>query len=62
LGINSLRPGITGWAQINGRDEISLEKKVELDSQYLAKKSFTLDLKILLKTAWKAVALEGVSH
>ena len=62
LGIDSLRPGITGWAQINGRDDISLEKKVELDSEYLAKKSFLLDLKILLKTAWKALALEGVSH
>ena len=62
LGIDSLRPGITGWAQINGRDEISLEKKVELDSEYLVKKSFVFDLKILLKTAWKAVASEGVSH
>lgn len=62
LGIDSLRPGITGWAQINGRDDISLEKKVELDREYLAKKSFLLDLKILLKTAWKALALEGVSH
>ena len=56
LGIDSLRPGI------NGRDDISLEKKVELDKEYLAKKSFLLDLKILLKTAWKALALEGVSH
>ena len=61
-GIDSLRPGITGWAQINGRDEISLEKKVELDREYLAKKSFVFDLKILLKTAWKAVAWEGISH
>ena len=61
-GIDSIRPGITGWAQINGRDEISMEKKVELDQEYLVKRSLVFDLKILLKTAWKAVASEGISH
>jgi O-antigen biosynthesis protein WbqP len=62
LGIDSLRPGITGWAQINGRDEIPLEKKVELDREYAVKKSFVFDVKILLRTAWKAVASENISH
>lgn len=62
LGIDSLRPGITGWAQINGRDEIPLEKKVELDREYALKKSFVFDVKILLRTAWKAVASENISH
>jgi O-antigen biosynthesis protein WbqP len=62
LGIDRLKPGITGWAQINGRDEIPLHKKVELDQQYLARRSFVFDLKILLSTAWKIVASEGISH
>jgi O-antigen biosynthesis protein WbqP len=62
LGVHEFRPGITGWAQINGRDEISMEKKVELDQEYLVKRSLVFDLKILLKTAWKAVASEGISH
>jgi O-antigen biosynthesis protein WbqP len=61
-GIDSIRPGITGWAQINGRDEISMEKKVELDQEYLVKSSLVFDLKILLRTAWKAVVSEGISH
>ena len=61
-GIDSIRPGITGWAQINGRDEISMEKKVELDQEYLVKRSLVFDLKILLRTAWKAVVSEGISH
>lgn len=62
LGIHVLRPGITGWAQINGRDEISLERKVELDHYYLHKASFLLDLKILVSTLWKTSRSEGVSH
>ncbi len=62
LGIQALRPGITGWAQINGRDEISLERKVELDHQYLQKAGFIFDLKILLSTLWKTSQSEGVSH
>ena len=62
LGIHALRPGITGWAQINGRDEISLERKVELDHYYLREASFLLDLKILVSTLWKTSRSEGVSH
>lgn len=62
FGIHVLRPGITGWAQINGRDEISLERKVELDHYYLHKASFLLDLKILVSTLWKTSRSEGVSH
>lgn len=62
VGVHRLRPGITGWAQINGRDEISLERKVELDHQYLAKASFLFDLKILLSTLWKTSLSEGVRH
>jgi O-antigen biosynthesis protein WbqP len=62
LGIHSLRPGITGWAQINGRDEISLERKVELDHYYLLNSSFLFDLKILVSTLWKTSRSEGVSH
>ena len=62
LGIHALRPGITGWAQINGRDEISLERKVELDHYYLRNASFLLDLKILVSTLWKTSRSEGVSH
>ena len=45
-----IRPGITGWAQINGRDEISIDKKVELDYYYLQNKSFLLDIKIIFLT------------
>lgn len=62
LGIHSLRPGITGWAQINGRDEISIERKVELDHLYLRNSTFLFDLKILLSTLWKTSQSEGVSH
>lgn len=62
LGIHALRPGITGWAQINGRDEISLERKIELDHYYLRKASFLLDLKILVSTLWKTSRSEGVRH
>jgi O-antigen biosynthesis protein WbqP len=57
-----LRPGITGWAQVNGRDEISLERKVELDHHYFLNASFLFDLKIILLTLWKTTRSEGVSH
>ena len=52
-GINILVPGLTGWAQINGRDEISLEEKVRLDKEYLEKQSFWFDIKILWLTFLK---------
>lgn len=62
-GVDSLKPGLTGWAQINGRDKISLEEKVSLDKIYLEKKSFMFDIKILIMTFSTAfIKQEGVSH
>jgi O-antigen biosynthesis protein WbqP len=61
-GIDALRPGITGWAQINGRDDIPEWRKVELDEEYLRRQSFWFDLQILWLTAWRVVRRSGVSH
>jgi O-antigen biosynthesis protein WbqP len=61
-GIQRLTPGITGWAQINGRDELQIPVKVSLDHEYLKMRSFRLDMKILLMTALKVARREGVSH
>jgi O-antigen biosynthesis protein WbqP len=61
-GIEKLKPGITGWAQINGRDEISIEDKVNLEKEYLQKKSFLLDMKIIYLTAFQVFRSKGVSH
>ena len=61
-GAHVLVPGITGWAQINGRDDISIERKVELDTWYLANRSFGLDLKIIFLTAWQIIFSNNVSH
>lgn len=61
-GVSKLKPGITGWAQINGRDEISIEKKVELEFEYLKRKSFLFDLYIIFKTIQNAFTSKGVSH
>jgi O-antigen biosynthesis protein WbqP len=61
-GVDQLKPGITGWAQINGRDEISIEEKVKLDQAYLSTKSFLFDLKILFKTFTNVLFSKGVSH
>lgn len=60
--INQLRPGLTGWAQVNGRDELSIQDKVKLDEQYLRLRSFRFDLKILWMTFIRVVKKEGVSH
>ncbi len=60
--VHSLLPGITGWAQVNGRDELSIEKKVEYDQEYFEKKGFLFDLYILWKTALKVVGRSGISH
>ena len=60
--INSLKPGITGWAQINGRDSISIKAKVELDYFYLKNKNILLDFKILFLTLYKAIKNENVLH
>ena len=61
-GVDKLKPGITGWAQINGRDDISIEKKVQLEQQYLYKKSFLFDLQIVIKTFIIVLFSKGVSH
>lgn len=62
LGIDTLAPGLTGWAQVNGRDELSIPAKVEFDRQYLERRSLAFDFRILLLTAAKIVRSEGVSH
>jgi len=61
-GVNSLAPGITGWAQINGRDEISIPEKVALDEYYLKNQSIWLDLKILALTVTNVLFAKGVKH
>lgn len=61
-GIDSLKPGITGWAQINGRDTLSIEQKVELDLFYKTKRSFIFDLQIILMTAFKVIGRAGMKH
>ncbi len=61
-GVSKLKPGITGWAQINGRDELSIAKKVQLEQEYLYKKSFLFDVEILIKTFTNVLFSKGVSH
>jgi len=61
-GIHELIPGITGWAQVNGRDELSIPEKVKYDEYYLKHKSFILDLKIILLTVLNVLGMKGVSH
>ncbi|OAM92774.1 O-antigen biosynthesis protein WbqP [Pelosinus fermentans] len=61
LGIDKIKPGVTGWAQVNGRDEILLDQKVQLDSYYLQKQSLFFDLKILIMTVLKVYSGDGVS-
>lgn len=61
-GIHNLTPGLTGWAQINGRDELPISLKVKLDVEYLQKKSFVFDFTIILKTFYRVIFQEGISH
>jgi O-antigen biosynthesis protein WbqP len=61
-GIHQLVPGLTGWAQINGRDELPIPVKVEFDHYYLVHQSFSLDMQILGRTALKIFLREGVTH
>jgi len=61
-GVDKLLPGITGWAQVNGRDELSIPDKVELDVEYLKRQSFWFDMKILWMTFLKVIKRDGVSH
>jgi len=62
LGISSLKPGITGWAQVNGRDSISLEEKVMYEYEYLEKKSFYFNARIILLTFTKVIFSRNISH
>jgi O-antigen biosynthesis protein WbqP len=61
-GVDKLLPGITGWAQVNGRDELSIPDKVALDVEYLKRKSFWFDIKILWMTFLKVIKRDGVSN
>ena len=61
-GVDKLLPGITGWAQVNGRDELSIPDKVALDVEYLNRQSFWFDIKILWVTFLQVVKRDGVSH
>jgi len=61
-GIQTLVPGLTGWAQVNGRDELPITAKVQLDEYYLKNQSLPLDVKILCLTVFKVFRTEGVSH
>jgi len=61
-GVHKLTPGLTGWAQVNGRDELPIPQKVQLDVEYLQKQSFFFDLQIIWLTFLKVVKRDGVSH
>jgi O-antigen biosynthesis protein WbqP len=61
-GVHELVPGLTGWAQVNGRDELPIPQKVALDAEYLERRSLLFDMNILWLTALKVLARDGVSH
>jgi O-antigen biosynthesis protein WbqP len=61
-GVHELVPGLTGWAQVNGRDELPIPEKVRLDAEYMQNKSFRLDMRILWVTFVKVLRRDGVSH
>lgn len=62
VGVHELVPGLTGWAQVNGRDELATPDKVALDAQYLQRQSFLFDIQILRLTFLKVIRKDGVSH
>ena len=62
VGVHRLVPGLTGWAQVNGRDELPISEKVRLDLEYLNRRSIAFDLKILWMTFQKVITRDGVSH
>jgi len=62
FGIDKIKPGITGWAQINGRDDITIEKKVQLEQEYFYKKSILFDIMIIIKTFNNVLFGKGISH
>ncbi len=61
-GVHELAPGLTGWAQVNGRDELPIFQKVQLDVQYLQRQSLLFDLKILRMTVLRVLGRYGISH
>ncbi len=61
-GVDKLLPGLTGWAQINGRDELPIPEKVKLDAEYMRRQSFWFDLKIIFLTFVRVIHRQGVSH
>jgi len=61
-GIHLLTPGLTGWAQVNGRDELTIAEKVEFDAEYLARQSFLFDIRILWLTIVRVISRDAVSH
>jgi O-antigen biosynthesis protein WbqP len=61
-GVHNMQPGLTGWAQINGRDELPIPQKVQLDVEYLKRQSFWFDLKILFCTFQKVLKKDGIAH
>jgi O-antigen biosynthesis protein WbqP len=61
-GVDGLKPGITGWAQVNGRDELSLAEKVRFEKEYLLRKSFFFDIKIVVMTFTNVLSSKGVTH
>jgi O-antigen biosynthesis protein WbqP len=61
-GVHALVPGLTGWAQINGRDELPIPVKAQYDYEYLQRRSFKFDLYIIFKTAFKVVCGDGIQH
>ena len=61
-GVDNLKPGLTGWAQVNGRDELLITEKVALDVEYMERRSFWFDLKILWLTLLKVLGQDGITH
>lgn len=61
-GIHMLVPGVTGWAQVNGRDDVSIEEKVEIEKEYIQKKGFLFDVRIILITIRNVIFRKGISH
>ena len=62
FGVDSLLPGLTGWAQVNGRDELPINQKVALDLEYMQRQSFWFDIKIMWLTVLKVIRRDGISH
>lgn len=61
-GVHEIRPGLTGWAQINGRDELPIPQKVQLDVEYMQRQSLAFDIRIIVLTALKVVRRDGITH